>query len=174
MSETNKPSPVKHINAKIAGVDPRDAVRTEAPVYMVRIFGIVQGVKMFEDRRSGDSKTVFIGEFVAVGPDGSQYTSDKMFAFKALEEKLASGYKSSGEQAVEFGYDITSLPDEKSATGYVYRAESIIATQTSDRLAAMTKAVSQIPSPAAPATTEAAKPGAVAAGVETGGNKKGK
>lgn len=130
---------VKHINQKTAGVDPKEAIKTEKPVFMLRITGVIQGVKNFEDRRSGDVKTVFLGEFAGVGPKGQIYTSDKMFTFRGLEEKFASAFKAGEEKAVEFSYDIHALPDAKSATGYVYAAKSVIPTATTDRLGALLK-----------------------------------
>ena len=104
MAETQEKvviTPVKHINNKTAGVNPKDVVKSGKPLFMIRMFGIIQGVKNFEDRRSGDVKTVFIGDFRAMGPMGETYESDKLFLFKSLEEKLASAFKSSGEKAQE-------------------------------------------------------------------------
>jgi hypothetical protein len=140
-------TPVKHINNKTAGVNPKDVMKSGKPVFMIRMFGIIQGVKNFEDRRSGDVKTVFIGDFRAVGPKGETYESDKLFLFKSLEEKLSSAFKSSGEKAQEFAYDITAIPDNKAATGYIYQAKGVIPTATNDALAALSKELGNTPLP---------------------------
>lgn len=132
---------VKHINNKSANVNPKDAIKTGKPVFMIRMFGIIQGVKNFEDKRSGDLKTVFLGDFRAVGPKGELYESDKLFLFKALEEKLESAFKSGDGKAIEFAYDVSAIPDDKAATGYVYQARSVIPTATNDRLAALATTV---------------------------------
>jgi hypothetical protein len=157
-------TPVKQINNKTAGVNPRDAVLTGKPVFMQRIYGVIQGVKNFEDRKSGDVKTVFIGEFVAVGATGNTFTAENMFAFKQLEEKLVGVFKSGEGKEVEFSYDIQAIPDEKSATGYVYTARSVLPTATSERLAGLAKSLAEHPMPSMDApVAEAPKPEAAKA-----------
>jgi len=142
-------TPVKHINNKTAGVNPKEVIKSGKPLFMIRMYGIIQGVKNFEDRRSGDVKTVFIGDFRAMGPKGETYESEKLFLFKSLEEKLASAFKSSGEKAQEFAYDITAIPDDKAATGYVYQAKGVIPTATNDALAVLSKELGSTPLPTA-------------------------
>jgi len=149
-------TPVKHINNKTAKVDPSTVLTTKQPVFMIRMFGIIQSVKNFEDRRSNDMKTVFIGDFRATGPKGEVYESDKLFAFKSLEEKLVGEFRSGGEKAIEFGYDIFALPDDKSATKYSYQAKSIIKTVTNDHLAALSQLVGSVVLPTTEPETDAA------------------
>lgn len=134
--------PVKHLNVKSAGVNPRDAVKNSANpngknVFMIRMYGVLQGVKSFEDKKSSEVKFVMLGEFVGKGPDGKTYVSDKMFCFRALEDKMRSSFDSGDQKAMEFGYDVTAVPDEKSSTGYSYQAVSVIKSQVSDRLATL-------------------------------------
>jgi hypothetical protein len=154
----NKPTPVKHINAKVANINPRDVIKNSLKtLFMCRMYGVIMALKHFEDKKDGAIKTSFIGEFQAIGPDGTVYEADKMYAFKALEDKLAGAFNSGGEKAVEFCYDINAIPDEKSATGYVYTAKSVIATAQSDRLSALAGAIAQTPLPTAPAAPEGDK-----------------
>lgn len=179
MAENQNVTPVKHINAKSAGMNPKDCIRMNAPVFMIRIWGVLTGLKNFEDKKSGDLKTSFIGEFMGQGPKGDLYSADKMFCFKALEEKLAASFTSGGEKAIEFAYDIIASPDEKSVTGYVYGAKSVIPTASSDRLSALQAAISDKPllgvetpkTDASESAADGAKGNAAAAAT---GGKKGK
>lgn len=163
MSETTAPAiaTVKHINQKTGGVNPREAVKQSKSIYMGRVFGVTTDVKHFEDK-AGDPKTYFVGEFRFIAPDGAQSESEKLYMFKALEEKMESVFKSGGEKAVEFGYDIFAAPDDKAGTGYVYQAKTLLATATSDRLGKLTSQLAETAMPGV--ETESAKPATKAAG----------
>lgn len=160
-------TPVKSINQKSAGIDPKDAIRTKAPVKMVTIFGVVTSVKLFEDKRSGDLKTKFIGEFRATSPDGTKgYQSDVLYCFRALEEKLSSVHAAGDNKPVEFAYEIVASPDDKSATGYGYAAKTLIATASSDRLNAIEAQLQKLAAPAAPESPAPGIPASNAAEAE--------
>ena len=160
MPETNDVLTVKHLNSKTGGRNPKEAVKTEKPIFMMRIYGIINSVKTFEDRNN-DVKTAFLGDFRGVGHDGKQYESDKCYLFKSLEEKMVSVHKASGEKPVEFGYDISAVPDDKSNTGYVYQAKAILQTATSDRLAKLNETMSQHAIPGVPANEDKKEAAAV-------------
>lgn len=152
----------KNINHKSGGgapADVKDVIRNNAPVYMGRLYGLMTGVKVLQNRRTGDEMTCLLGEFRSESPDGTAgLESDRMFVYRALEEKLVSTFKSGGEKPVEFGYDITAVPDDKSSTNYSFSAKSIFATATSDRLNAISKTTAEAPRPgiaAAPPVADA-------------------
>lgn len=146
MSKSIEYVPVKNLNAKSAGIDPKTARKLNGGefVRMIRIYGLVTGIKNFEDRKSGDVKTKLLGDFRAESPDGTKgWSADVLFVFRALEDKLTSTFKAGGEKPLEFAYDIVASPDEKSVTGYVYGAKPLIQTASSDRLNAIAEALAK-------------------------------
>lgn len=179
--ETQKPSEVKHINVKTGGANPRDAVRgskdtADKAVFMLRIWGVIMGVKSFEDKKDGNLKYVFVGEFMAQNEAGALYSSEKMFCFKAMEDKFRAAYESGGERSIEFAYDISAVTDAKSSTGYSYLAKSVIPTVASDRLAALAEQIKDKPLASAntnlapaPATETPAPAAPAAQGSKKGG-----
>lgn len=126
--------------------DPRDLKKDDKPIFITRISGVVEKVKSFEDRK-GKMQTVFIGDFIAQGADGQTYSSEKLYLFKQLEEKLSATFSSGGDKAVEFSYDVFANYDEKSVTRYAYAAHGVTPTATSDRMAALMEKVGKTPMP---------------------------
>lgn len=63
------------------------------------------------------------------------FTSEKLYMFRAMEEKLQAAFETSKGEPVDFAYDITAFPSEASPTGYAYRAQSLMETKASNRLA---------------------------------------
>lgn len=156
----------KNVTHKTGGPDPRDVKKDSPPLFMCRLTGVLESVKSFEDR-TGTMKTVFVGDFFATGADGKLYQSEKMYVFKQLEEKLAGAWKSGGELAQEFSYDVFALFDEKSATRYVYQARPCVPTATNDRLAHLMEKVNAVPLP-----TVSAEAGKMAEEAKAKGTKK--
>lgn len=137
---------VKNITHKTGGLEPRDLRAGSPALFMTRLTGVVETVKTFEDR-TGTMKTVFIGDFTANGADGTVSTSEKMFLFNALQEKLQGAWASGGEKAIEFSYDVFAIYNEKSATRYSYEAKPVTPTATNDRMHALMTKVNAVPLP---------------------------
>jgi hypothetical protein len=106
--------------------------------YLGRIFGQCTAVKTKESR-SGDPYQYLVGSFIGIGSDGQQYSTEKLFLPAGLMEGIESQWKAGSEAPVEFAYDIFSNPDDKSATGYRFGAKTLLKTETTDRLSAMSK-----------------------------------
>lgn len=138
-------APLAQMTLKGIGCKPLEAVKKSAVVFMARIFGEVSDVKT-KEARNGDAYSYFVGEFRAIGPDEkTKFESGKLFLPGGLFETIEGEFKAGGGKAVQFGYDIYSTPDDKSSTGYRYAARTIIKTASSDRLKAMTEALSANP-----------------------------
>lgn len=139
--------PLKQLTHKTGfATDPRDLKKDDKPIFISRVSGVIEKVKAFEDRK-GKEQTVFIGDFIVQGADGKKYSSDKLYLFKQLEEKLSGTFTASGDKAVEFSYDVYAGYDEKSVTRYAYAAESVIKTATSDRMAKLLEESGKKPLP---------------------------
>jgi len=82
----------------------------------------------------------FVGQFKAVNLlDGVEYTSGKMFLPDVASDLLEGALGAAENNNVEFAFDIIAVPDEASATGYVYQAESLIEPEKDDTFSRMEK-----------------------------------
>lgn len=84
----------------------------------------------------------FIGDFVAVNQtSGEMFRSNRLFLPSIMTDEmtahLAAAKKRDEDASVEFGFDVSIIPDEKSATGYVYMAEPVVKVQESDAISAL-------------------------------------
>jgi hypothetical protein len=116
----------------------------ETPIMVMRAYGVATRTVTGE----GDNGpwTAFIGQFKAVNLlDGVEYTSGKMFLPGVASDLLEGELGSAENNSVEFGFDIIAVPDESSATGYVYQAESLIEPEKDDTFSRLEQA---IPAPA--------------------------
>lgn len=148
LADEKKPEyqPLPQMNVKAIGAKPKEADRTGKAVFCGRIWGQVTSVKNKESR-SGDPYSYLVGSFRALGPDDQKYEAEKLFLPGGLMEQIESTWKSGGEVPVQFGYDIYATPDEKSAVGYRYACKTIMKTETSNVLDAMTATIFEKPLP---------------------------
>jgi hypothetical protein len=62
-------------------------------------------------------------------------------------EEIESSLKSAQGSAVTFGYDIYSVEDKDSSTGYKYAAKSLVKTEAQDRIKELSKNLESRPIP---------------------------
>lgn len=110
------------------------------PTAIMRIFGVATRAQVGE----GDNGpwVAFIGQFKAINLlDGTEYTSGKAFLPDVASDLLEGALAGDGAQGAEFGFDVLVVPDESSATGYIYQAESLIKPTEDDTLSRLEKTV---------------------------------
>lgn len=139
---------IPQMNVKSIGGQPKLAASSKQTVFCGRFFGEVTAMKT-KEQRNGNFYSYFVGEFRAIGPDGKHYSSEKLFLFGSLSEKIESMLKSSNSP-VEFAVDIFATPSDKAGVGYVYASKSLIETAASDRIA---KIAESLDGHALPSTT---------------------
>lgn len=169
MSNENTPAaaePLAQMSVKDCGMDPKEAVRKRATVFMVRIFGEASAMKT-KTARSGDAYSYFIGNFGAINANGKEFVSDKLFLPGSIAEKLEVQLSGSNGAPVEFGYDIYSTEDTKATAGFRYASKTVIETAVTNRLEQMSKELATKPLPGAaapaPGTAPVAAPAPAAA-----------
>jgi len=139
-------TPIAQLTIKAIGGDGKKAIKDEKQVYMGRIYGEVSEIKI-KEARSGETYKLILGEFRGVNAAGEGFESNKLMLPGTLLEQLEAKLKTADGNAIKFGYDIFSNPDEKSTIGYSYAYKQIIKTEAHDRLQAMTAEVSAAPMP---------------------------
>ncbi len=144
-------TPLAQLTIKAAGCDPKDAIRQNKSIFMLRIFGEATAAKT-KEARSGDAYTYLIGIFRAERPakgeekESQVFESEKLFLPSGIQEKIEAQLSGTGKP-VQFGYDIFSTPDEKVSVGYRYAAAAVIETAASDRLSVMANELTSKPLP---------------------------
>lgn len=141
-------TPIPEMNVKKLGADAKDAVRLDKTVYMCRIYGEASQVKS-KEARSGDMYSYLIGQFRGINAKGEKFESEKLFLPGGIMEAVESALSIADGKPVQFGYDIFSVVDEKSSVGYRYSAKTLIKSEATDRLTAMSKDLEGIKQPAA-------------------------
>src|SRR5574337_473796 len=115
---------------------------------MCRSFGEAAAVKS-KEAKNGDVYSYLIGEFRAVNNEGAKFEAEKLFLPGGIMEKIEASLNQADGKAVQFGYDIYSTPDDSVTVGYRYAAQSVLATQATDRLATLAKSLDAKPLPGA-------------------------
>lgn len=134
---------IKKLSVKTVVGNVKKMVASEAitkPTAVMRMFGVATRTQTGE----GDNGpyVAFIGQFKAINLlDGTEYTSGKAFLPDVASDLLEGALASEGANGAEFAFDILVVPDESSAPGYVYQAESLIKPSEDDTLARLEKAV---------------------------------
>lgn len=141
-------TPLRSLNVAAIGGKPKLCVNSGKPIFVGRIYGEVTDVKHKEDR-NGKLQAQFVGEFVGVGPDGSVFSSGRLYLPGTISEGLEGQLKTSDGKPVRFAYDLVAVEAEKSPVGYVYSMKTLIKTEASDRIAEMTAEMNAITLPAA-------------------------
>lgn len=124
--------------------NPKDG-RTKS-TFIGRVYGQVTAVKSKEGR-NGDPYQYLVGQFQAVGSDGKQYSTEKLFLPGGIMEGIEAQWVSGGQAPVEFAFDVFSNPDNESATGYRYACKTLLKLETTDRINAMSKELEGKPLP---------------------------
>lgn len=115
----------------------KGTVGRDGQTFLCRIFGEVNGTKVKEF--NGRNSTMFLGQFLALDEDGTEFASEKLYLPGGVSESLEAAVEKSMGEPVKFGYDIFAGPSEKSPVGYVYSAKVVIKTEQSNRLVEMAK-----------------------------------
>lgn len=101
---------------------------------LYRVGGVVKRCESVETN-FGDS-TRLIGDFLAVNKQtGEMFRSNRLFLPSIISEEMEAAVDPSTKSQVEFAFDIYIIPDDKSATGYVYMAEPVVKARESDAMA---------------------------------------
>ncbi len=138
-------------NLTIAGMGakPKACINNgNKPVYMGRIFGVVNDIKYKEDKNN-KLQAQFVGSFQGVNADGEVFESERLYLPGTIAEGVEGQHKSAGGAPVQFGFDIVAMESDKSPVGYAYSVKALIKTEASDKLAEMANAMAEIPLPAA-------------------------
>jgi hypothetical protein len=130
--------PLAQLTLKACGCNPKDAIKESKAVFMARIFGEAGSVKT-KVARSGDPYSYLVGEFRAVNGDKEGFESNKLFLPGGIFEQVEAAVNAADGKPVQFGYEIYSVPDEKSSVGYRYSAKMLLKTEASNRLDELTK-----------------------------------
>jgi hypothetical protein len=125
--------PLAQMTIKACGCDPKDAIREKKQVFLVKVFGEANEVKT-KTARSGDPYSYLIGEFRAINGEKLGFEANKLFLPGGIFEQIEAGLNASNGKAVQFAYDIYSVPDDKSSVGYRYSAKQLMKTEASTRL----------------------------------------
>lgn len=149
-------TPIAQMTFKKMGMDAKDAVRNEAPVFMGRLFGEAVAIKT-KEAKNGDPYQYIVGTFRCITGDGKAFESEKLFLSSGLQESIETALTQAEGKAVEFAYDVFSVPDDKSSVGYKYAAKSLKKTETSDRLAVLSKEMEQLAKPKTEGSEKGAK-----------------
>ena len=132
--------PLAQMTLKACGCNPKEAIKQEKQVFMAKIFGEASAVKT-KVARSGDPYSYLMGEFRAVNGEKLGFEANKLFLPGGIFEQVEAAVNASDGKPVQFGYDIYSIPDEKSSVGYRYSAKMLLKTEASNRLDELTKQV---------------------------------
>lgn len=123
---------VRQIVLKRIGCDPKEAVKQSKTVFMCQILGELIDTKNVEQKDGGIGYKL-LGNFRATNSKGEQFDSDVCFLPKFLTEKLMAELKAT-PSGVQFAFNISSMPDDKSSTGFVWTADPLIKSAGVDRL----------------------------------------
>ncbi len=87
-----------------------------------------------------------LGDFIAIDPEGKMKRSEKLILPGYMIDMIMSELSKPEAQDVEFAFEISTKPDSKCATGYVYVCTNLMKPQGSDdALLAIAKAKGIIP-----------------------------
>ncbi len=153
---------VKSVCGNIKKMVASDEIKEPTPI--MRVFGMASRVL------TGESDfgpwVAFIGQFKAINLlDGTEYQSGKAFLPDVASDLLEGAVSSSEAGSVEFGFDILAVPDEESATGYIYQADPLIKPAEDDTLLRLEQNLNP---PAGEKQKEADKTATKKAGTKTG------
>lgn len=142
-------TPLRAIDIKATGADPRDCIRNRATTFMCRLYGTLQDVKSTPDKRDPEKLTyTFIGDFRAMNATGKEFESERMYLPSQLRDKMIAELKTAQGNAVDFGFDVFAEEAPKSATGYAFVQRSLIENSVvADRLAVMESKLVDVPLP---------------------------
>ena len=109
------------------------------PVTIMRVYGVA--TKTVTGESDNGNWVAFLGQFKAINLlDGTEYSSGKLF-LPGVASDLLEGALGGDNNSAEFGFDIIVVPDDSSAVGYVYQAESLIQPTEDDTLSRLEKSL---------------------------------
>ncbi len=117
--------------------------KPEAPVGLVRVIGIANGVKTGQSQY-GDW-TAFTGDFKAFNlENGKEFRAGKVF-LPAIAQNLIEGALANADaESVQFAFDIGIKPADTQA-GYEYTVTPLVEARDNDPLAALEEKVGKLP-----------------------------
>jgi len=118
-----------------------------AEIYLGRIAGIAGGLKGYTTP-NGDAANGLKGRFMAINAAGAVIAQGPVAYLPKAANEAVEGALMSGSETVEFAFEIYSVSDESSQTGYVYRTVSLIEPAANDPLM---KLAASLPEPNAQA-----------------------
>ncbi len=122
--------------SKIMGKKPRLNEGEKSRV-LYQVVGIASGRKTGEHSEFGPW-CALTGNFAAVNlASGEEFRSGVLFLPDVALDPII-GHMDTGATSIEFGYTISIMEDEKSATGYVYTATPIMEPDENDPLEKLT------------------------------------
>lgn len=96
--------------------------RTE-PVYVGRIYGSVSHAVMVPTQYG--EATCLKGEFVGVDSNGVEFMANKCYLPDLATDALTAALTGDVNR-LEFGFDFSAVPSEKSKTGYVWEVSALM------------------------------------------------
>ena len=105
---------------------------------VMRVYGIAS--KIVTGTSDNGDWVAFLGQFKAINLlTGVDFTSGKLFLPGVASDLVEGAINGDGANAIEFGFDVLVEPDESSAVGYIYQAESLIPPSDDDTLSKLEK-----------------------------------
>jgi len=90
--------------------------------------------------------TVLLGDFIAVDPNGAVKRSEKLILPGYMIDMIVSELEKPEAQDVEFAFQISTKPDDKCVTGYIYVCDNLMKPQGSeDALLALARGKGIVP-----------------------------
>jgi len=122
---------VKTVCGNIKKMVAAEEIKGATPI--MRVFGTASRAVVGES--DNGPWVAFVGQFKAVNLlDGTEHQSGKLFLPDVASDLLEGAVSANEAGSVEFGFDILAVPDESSAVGYVYQANSLIKPAEDDTL----------------------------------------
>lgn len=125
----------------------RDAVqeaviKAKKEIQLCTVMGVVNGVKPGSTDKGDFAKLV--GDFKAVNLEtGEAFTSQACILPNFIGDGVAAAIMRPNAESVQFALTIGAKPDEKSVTGYVFTAQSLIPPSESSPLAMLEKTLAE-------------------------------
>lgn len=152
---------VAKLSTSTLGLKGQKAVANEGPTPLGRVWGIASGVKVTEDKRTGDFHQALTGTFAGVNYDaqGEEYRSGVLYLPKGVME-LALAAVDSGEvtdtgkpiyNEIKFAFELIAVPSS-APIGYSWQAKQLVESASADPLSELASAMPALPgATAAPA-----------------------
>ena len=102
----------------------------ESEIYLGRIYGMATSLEIVTTQYGEAEK--FIGEFVGTRADGETGMAAVCYLPSTVSHMLADALKDG--TGVKFGFDISAMPSEKSATGYEWKIKPLMEVKPTESL----------------------------------------